>query len=73
MANKQAPGVEDECQWVKLSQWGNRTPSHGTMRNIVSRRKDNGADVFLSMVNGCFYINIPAFNLWMTKQKEKDK
>jgi hypothetical protein len=39
------------------------------MRNIAARRKENGSEVFFSMVNGRLYVNVPKFNEWMFNQK----
>ena len=63
-----------EIDWVQLTKWEDHTNSIslGTMRNIVARRKENGADVFLSLVNGRFYVNLKKFNEWMENQKEKN-
>lgn len=40
------------------------------MRNIVARRKENGADYFLRMVHSRFYVNIKRFFEWFEQQKE---
>jgi hypothetical protein len=63
-----------EIDWVQLTKWEDHTNSIslGTMRNIVARRKENGADIFLSLVNGRFYVNLKKFNEWMENQKEKN-
>jgi hypothetical protein len=63
-----------EIEWVQLTKWEDHTKSisMGTMRNIVARRKENGADIFLSLVNGRFYVNLKKFNEWMENQKEKN-
>lgn len=60
---------EIKQEWVQLTQWGDRVPSFGTMRNLVARRKENGAEVFLALVNNRFYVNIAKFNEWMFNQK----
>lgn len=62
-----------ELEWVPLTRWEDHFayPSRGTMRNVVSRRKENGADVFLSFVNGRFYVNPKKFHEWMESRKEK--
>ena len=59
--------TEANGPWVQLTKWDG-CPSKGTMRNIVARRKENGAESFLSNVHGRFYINLPKFNEWMAKR-----
>jgi len=63
--------MSQEVKYVQLTKWAEFTdhPSYGTMRNIVARRKDNGAEEFLCKINGRFYINIDNFYHWMEKQK----
>ncbi|CUI17979.1 hypothetical protein PNK_2383 [Candidatus Protochlamydia naegleriophila] len=55
---------------VPLTKWKDHFdyPTQGTMRNVVARRKENGAEAFLSMVNGRFYIHIEKFHKWMEGQ-----
>lgn len=57
-------------EYIPLTKWSKHFtyPSYGTMRNIVARRKENGADIFLSMIHGRFYVNVIKFNEWMEKQ-----
>jgi hypothetical protein len=64
-----------ESEWVQLTRWEDYfdCPSYGTMRNIVSRRKENGAEAFLSFVNGRFYVHRKKFNEWMESRKEKNR
>jgi hypothetical protein len=69
MVSDTKKAVRDELQWVQLTRWGNRVPSFGTMRNIIAKREQNGAEEFLSLVNGRYYIHITRFNNWMIKQK----
>jgi len=59
--------------WVPLTKWSEhfRYPSQGAMRNICARRKDNGAEDFLSLVNGRFYIHLDRFNQWMEQQTKR--
>jgi len=59
-----------DTEWIQLTKWKEYRahPSQGTMRNIVARRKDNGAWAFLSRVNGRFYVNLEKFNQWMEQQ-----
>lgn len=56
-----------KLEWVPLTKWNDYfvQPSRGTMRNICARRRENGAEVFLSMINGRFYVNVEKFNQWM--------
>lgn len=59
-------------EWIPLTHWSRnfKYPSQGTMRNIASNRKTNGADDFIRMVNHRCYINIKKFNEWVEKQKQ---
>lgn len=59
-----------KSQWIQLTKWKLHFdyPSQGTMRNLVARRKENGSEIFLSMVNGRFYVNVDKFNSWMESQ-----
>jgi hypothetical protein len=63
-----------KMDYVLLTKWSQHYefPSQGTMRQICSRsrRKTNGAEHFLSFVNGRFYINIHRFHEWMDNQKD---
>ena len=63
---------EIKIDWVPLTKWKNhfQYPSHGAMRNICARRRDNGAEAFLSMVNGRFYVHVEKFNKWMEQQSQ---
>lgn len=63
---------EIKIDWVPLTKWKNhfQYPSQGAMRNICARRRDNGAEAFLSMVNGRFYVNVEKFNKWMEEQSQ---
>jgi hypothetical protein len=67
--------TQEILDWVPLTRWNKHFgyPTLGTMRNIVSRRKDNGAEEFLSVINGRFYINVQAFRAWISKQGEKNE
>lgn len=55
---------------VQLTHWDKyyQCPSKGTMRNIVARREENGADEFLSMIHKRFYVNVEKFHIWLEKQ-----
>lgn len=66
---------EKALEWIPLTHWSKhfRYPTLGTMRNIAAQRKENGADAFLSMVNGRFYISVAAFEKWMAGQKQGGK
>ena len=61
---------EKKIDWVPLTKWKDhyQYPSQGAMRNICARRKENGAETFLSMVNGRFYVSVEKFQEWMSKQ-----
>lgn len=61
---------EINSDWVQLTKWAG-CPSKGTMRNIVARRKENGAESFLSNIHGRFYINLPKFHEWMSKRSNQ--
>lgn len=63
---------EIKIDWVPLTKWKKhfQYPSQGAMRNICARRRDNGAEAFLSMVNGRFYVNVEKFNKWMEEQSQ---
>lgn len=56
--------------WIPLTKWKDHfdCPSQGTMRNICARRKENGAESFLSLVNGRFYVSVEKFDQWMKNQ-----
>jgi hypothetical protein len=64
--------VDKKTDWVPLTKWKEHfsCPSQGTMRNICARRAENGANVFLSMVNGRFYVNVGKFHQWMEQQSQ---
>jgi hypothetical protein len=64
-----------ELEWIPLTKWQDRFqyPTYGCMRNICARRRENGAEAFLSIINGRFYINVKKFFHWMENQKEKRK
>ena len=47
-------------------------PSLGTVRNIVARRNENGANTFLLMIHGRHYIDIQKFKKWMSEQGSKN-
>lgn len=64
--------MEDKnLQWIPLTKWKNyyKYPSQGCMRKICSRRKTNGAEVFLRLLHGRFYIDVSRFNEWMDQQQ----
>lgn len=65
--------TELKSDWVQLTKWDNHFeyPSQGTMRNICARRKENGAEAFLSNVNGRFYVSVSKFNEWMNKHSSQ--
>jgi len=60
---------------IPLTKWNKHFeyPSQGTMRNICARRKENGAECFLSMINGRFYVHVERFHDWMDKQSQFKK
>ena len=60
---------------VPITKWKEHRmyPSQGTMRNVCARRKDNGAEAFLSMINGRFYVNLERFDEWMSKQTDSKR
>ena len=64
--------MTQEPKYVQLTKWADFTdhPSYGTMRFLVNKRKENGAEEFLRKINGRFYINVDKFYDWMEKQKE---
>ena len=63
---------EVKSDWVQLTKWSKHFeyPSQGTMRNICARRRENGAETFLSNVNGRFYVSVSKFNEWMNQKGE---
>lgn len=63
-----------EIEWIPLAQWSKhfKYPSQGSIRNVVARRRENGADAFLSLMNGRFYVNPRKFNEWMESKKENN-
>ena len=66
--------IEENTTWIPVARWDKfmTMPSKGTLRNIVAKRKENGAWSFLAEVNGRFYVNLQKFNVWMSKQGEKE-
>lgn len=64
---------EETPTWIPVARWDKfmTMPSKGILRNIVARRKENGAWSFLSEINGRFYVNLQKFNEWMSKQGDK--
>lgn len=66
---------DKKIDWIPLTKWGKhfQYPTYGAMRNICARRKTNGAEVFLSMVNGRFYVNPEKFNVWMEQQQSQSR
>ena len=64
--------IEESTTWIPVARWDKfmKMPSKGTLRNIVARRKENGAWSFLAEVNGRFYVNLQKFNEWMSNQRK---
>jgi len=62
---------DEKVKVVPLTKWREhrKYPTQGTMRNICARRRENGAEAFLSMVNGRFYVNLQEFDSWLKSQK----
>jgi hypothetical protein len=60
-------------EYIKLTQWARYFdfPSYGTMKNIVSKRDENGATYFLSWVSNSLYVNVEKFFSWMEMNKLK--
>lgn len=64
--------TDKKADWIPVTKWKDhfQYPTQGAIRNICARRKTNGADLFLSMVHGRFYINVERFNEWMQQQSQ---
>lgn len=65
--------IDRRPEYVKLTQWSKyfEFPTYGTMRNIVSKRDENGAGFFLCWVSNSLYINVEKFFSWMEMNKLK--
>lgn len=48
-------------------------PSYGAIRNIVMRRKENGAGDFLIQLNGRHYVDKKRFIVWFQMRSLKDE
>lgn len=61
---------DKKMEWIPLTKWKEhfQYPSQGAMRNLCARRKENGAEMFLSMINGRFYVHAEKFSKWMEQQ-----
>lgn len=62
--------TQPKSEWVQLTKWDRcyDFPTKGTMRNICARRKENGAEAFLSMLNNRIYINATKFFKWLEER-----
>lgn len=62
--------MEPKLLWIPLQNWSKHFvyPTQGTMRNLAAKRNQNGADLFIRMINGKFYIHVGKFDEWMFAQ-----
>ena len=61
--------------WIQLTKWDEHFdyPTLGTMKMLAYKRKENGADTFLVMINGRLYVSVSKFNEWMYSHLEDEK
>lgn len=64
------PTNEEDGNIFPLTHWKKHVshPSYGAIKGIVAKRKDNGAESFLLIVNGRHYINKRKFYEWLQKR-----
>ncbi len=60
---------------VAIGQWNKYvpSPSMNTIRNIIQRREENGAEEFIVHLNGRLYVDVPKFHEWMKKHSLSEK